>query len=384
MALIRRTVGTAGHYAKWSDAWNALVVVGVLTDDYEFRQISDITEDSWPNTSLPANRFTPNGHSVKFYCPLQNAHKGNPNAGYKTYLSGANGKLSMLINTTNSGNYLTVENLNIIQLTNNDVYLLSVYSASLAANIMLTVIIKNILVKGFTGTNSVGIVCPGSQDYYIVSNCKIWHIKYGFFTAPTVIGALLPNDGYVNRNRYENIFIYNTSPGAASTIQTRSPVVLPLRQRGQDFYCVYSFGSASNHSWPANISSTGNLNGVFYSADDDGRLNDSIAAGFGNYSNILSNLPYLPEFTSVNDSDDDFLNLPEIDASVDFVGNPRSGPAILKTKFNSQVTFDGGQRNLYDHGTTPSVSDDIAGNSYGQFGYYPIGCHNAQLNIVNY
>ena len=170
MATYKYKVGTGGHYTDWADVWNALVAVGALTNDYEFEQISDVTVTAWPNTTLLANQYIPNGHSVKFYCPFENSHQGNPNAGYRTYLSGANGKLVMAVNTANAGNFLTVENLNIVQLTNNNNHLLNVYSGSLAANIMLTVSINNILIKGFAGTNSVGLYCPGSQDYYRISN----------------------------------------------------------------------------------------------------------------------------------------------------------------------------------------------------------------------
>ena len=81
--MTHRTFGAGGDDAGIVEAWTYLASVSPLDDNYVYRQVGNCTvNNNWPNQSLAVNRVDLNGHSVKFYCPYANSHKGDPTKGY--------------------------------------------------------------------------------------------------------------------------------------------------------------------------------------------------------------------------------------------------------------------------------------------------------------
>jgi hypothetical protein len=88
------TVGVAGDFINWRAAWDYLRTVDPLADDYEFMQISDVTENAW--ISPVGAELDLQEHTVRFYCPWATSHQGDPTQGHVTYLTGANGRIWLM------------------------------------------------------------------------------------------------------------------------------------------------------------------------------------------------------------------------------------------------------------------------------------------------
>lgn len=95
MAVVR-TVGQGGNYANWPAAMAALQSFSPLLDDYEFVQVSNISENSsGPNFSCDLN-----GHSVVLRSTQP--HQGDPTKGYKV-TSSVSGVRSIGVNVNTTG-----------------------------------------------------------------------------------------------------------------------------------------------------------------------------------------------------------------------------------------------------------------------------------------
>jgi len=77
---IQQTVGVGGDHVTWGAASGYLTAQSPLTNDYEFIQISDVTE-----TSIAIYTVDLNGHSVLMRSAVP--HNGDPTAGYKCFNS---------------------------------------------------------------------------------------------------------------------------------------------------------------------------------------------------------------------------------------------------------------------------------------------------------
>lgn len=91
--MIRHTMGVGGDFVNLSDAWDYLVGLMSITESHEFEQIS-----SFNMNNFSVNPISPaliDGLYIKFYCPFEKSHKGNPTRGYKINLSGALGHMNM-------------------------------------------------------------------------------------------------------------------------------------------------------------------------------------------------------------------------------------------------------------------------------------------------
>lgn len=177
----RFTVGIGGDYANWRAAWDYLRTVDPLTDDYEFRQISDVTENAW--ASPVGAELDLDEHSVKFYVDSADAHRGDPTRGYITYLSGATGRI-WFMNLAGPGDPGTraqtfiVENLYLRQLTATNIILLDI-GPSWANGGNLSVEVTNVMVRGHGIAQADGIRIGSDLVYAQVKNCKVWNIGEG-------------------------------------------------------------------------------------------------------------------------------------------------------------------------------------------------------------
>lgn len=306
---VYRTVGLGGDYALWSDVWNYLCGIDPLGDGYEFEQISDITENAWPDTTINANKIHLNGHSLRFYCPWNYSHQGDPTRRYVTYLSGANGQFRAHFYLDDQHTSIVrYENLYFRQTTNNDIVLFLPAVYDLVGDLtlqLLTCYCNNILVRGFSNNISTALMASCAETIYRISNCKLWHTEYGLRTATTSTTPTLPYDGRVNRNEFENITVFDTEPPANyGAIHTRG---INVNQRINNFRNCCSVQAAANRSWTPTVAS--NTNYIYNSADDDGRIAAIAWTGANNAINCQGNIVLANEFQSLDDTNSNFLKL---------------------------------------------------------------------------
>jgi hypothetical protein len=192
----------------------------------------------------------------------------------------------------------------------------------------------------------------------------------------TGYGSFAPVDGYANNHIVENISISQTK-GVTAAIESQQFTALPHRL--VVLRNIFSFNCASSKSWDQAINSV--MNRIENCADDDGSLAVAIAGGFTNYSDVFSNVDDALEIESFDDTNSDFLHLKKGALAVSANATPDKGKAPLRVRFNSDIDYlwPAGMQ-LYNGGAVPSLSvNDIAGEQYGKYGDYPIGCHNAEV-----
>ena len=358
-----RTVGVGGDFADWSAAWIWLCTIDPLGDDYEFEQISDCTiNNTWPATAgVPANQIIFNGYSIRFYCPWENSHQGNPTKGFRTYVNGGNGQLDIVGNTSviNQDRFY-IENLYIEQTTNDNITLLRLYMETGGLGNGLNFYVNNMLIKGFSTVGATGVSCPAHDSIYKVSNCKIWNMRVGFIGTSDGTGGALPPDNRVEPNTLENITIYNTSNGTGG-IHLRG---ISSQQRIFEVRNVVSCLNSAGFSWPhaAGAIFSSVTNWIYNCADDDNSIAIVVAAGFNNASDTVPNIVAANEFASLVDTETDFLDLIWGLASLNAAGVPVEGKAPLDVRFNADILFSGGAESLGRAGIAPTIQDtDISG-----------------------
>jgi hypothetical protein len=288
--MITKTVGAGGDYALWSDAWNYLCSIDPLTDDYEFRQISTITENAWPDVTIAANKLDANGHSIKFYCDFADSHKGDSTKGFITNLSGAGGRINFYFITSNFT--MTCENIYFKHLTDTT-QALGLFSILSIGTITQYFYAKNILIEGkYTSNTSDAFSMPAQclNSYVYVSNIKIWNCYDGISCgiAGSASTVLL-------QNFFENISIKTVRYGVELI-------------SGQNIYinfknCV-AFGATGggSYDWAAGINAQKQtLNNC---ADSD----NSIANGTSTNVNCITGITSA-DFLSVVSTSSDFLRL---------------------------------------------------------------------------
>lgn len=384
MALIKRKVGVGADadHAKWSDAWNYLTGIDPLGNDYEFKQISDITEDAWPDTTVNANKIHLNGHSIKFYCPWNDSHQGDPTRGYVTYLSGGQGQFRahFFLDDLHTS-VLRYENLYFRQITNNDEQLFlpairdGVGDRTLQ---LLTCYCNDILVRGYATHSSIALMAPDGEVIYRISNCKLWNTEYGLYTPATVLTPILPYDGRVNRNEFENITVFDTAPPAFNgAIQTRGTNV---NQRICNFRNCCSIQAFLNRSWTPTVAS--NMNYIYNGANDDGSIAAMVWTGANNAVDCIPD-PIVPAdaFISLDDTNENFLKLIAGNVTAEGTADKSRGKAPLEVAFKSNINFNSPSI-LGKTGMKPTLQlKDISGNERpGDDNLYSIGAEELQYN----
>lgn len=349
------TVGTTGDYAGWVEAYLFLVGLGALAEDYGIEQISDVTV----NNNWPAGNIQLNGYTVTFYCFTANSHQGDPTKGFITYLTGALGYFHPLNNTSVYGSII-IDNLYFIQTGGNAVSLVRPGSNSALPRPEINVVLKNILIKGGPLSAAQGVVFDNSYINYYVSNVKIWDCEYGFWT--TYSGTNLTN----RVRMVENVDAYNCSDyGFAITGLPEAINIINC--------CAFNSGL---RDWQGGHGA--GITFLWNCADGDNSIADWISA---TETDCLASVDESIEFESLLDTNPDFLFLRKGFFAASPVVTPDRGFKPLRVRFLSgaEYGFPAGMR-LYNTGLPPTLSAvDIAGKEYGQWGDYPIGCHNAEV-----
>jgi len=191
------TVGAGGEYANWAAAWNYLLGIVLIIDDYDLKQVGDTIDDNFPN--FPANGLAMNEHTVRFYCPFEDSHQGDPTKGFISYLSGVNGSLRPWSTAPYSVNdTIITENLYIRQLTGDAVELL--YPKATVSDQEITVEVTNCMIRGFNAATADGIEMYSDQMYYTIKNCKIWNCNNNYVLS----NGTIPAGSFPGRRFMEN------------------------------------------------------------------------------------------------------------------------------------------------------------------------------------
>jgi hypothetical protein len=88
------------------------------------------------------------------------------------------------------------------------------------------------------------------------------------------------------------------------------------------------------------------------------------------------------DFESVDPTQPQFLTLPKGRMLAMPLVSPDRGVKPLHSKFISNIQYAVPGTNLYNTGIEPTLTAyDLDGNPYGRYGYYPIGCYNAEVVV---
>jgi len=99
-------------------------------------------------------------------------------------------------------------------------------------------------------------------------------------------------------------------------------------------------------------------------------------------SGSSGNIDFIPdtEFESLDSASADFLRLFKGRLSSVPTVNPSKGLAPLRCRFDGEIAYSYGGNVLPSGGIPPTLSTlDLAGEPYGKWGDYPIGCYNAEI-----
>jgi len=290
------SVGPAASddFRRWSDGWEYLNTIDPLADDHTFIQTGDIIENSWP--VLGTNRLDFNNHTVRFTCPWEDSHQGNPNRGFMTHMSGGNGRITVYADNVLVEHHFQIDGLNIDQEFGNNVELVSIGSWHVGAiEDIMRITARDLLIKGFGTANGTGFrVRGGNRTYANCFNMKIWDIEQGF--SGFLTGAIAA--AYQNRKFAENITVYNTGI--------------------RNFY----FNNVLSNEWEVRNCVSAVVGGGFneWVGMGNGRLririhNCADADGSCNGVAVKNNIVTADEFKSLIDTNDNFLDI--IDGTIE-------------------------------------------------------------------
>lgn len=370
--MVTKTVGVGGDYSDWGSAHNALVALGALADDYRLIQISDLTN----STAFDAAGIYLNNKKVEFLC--LNYHRGNPNAGYKTYL--AAGLMGILPTTSNAAanavhGEIVISGLNIINVAATGALCgPTIQCFNPATDVVVNKIarVENVLIKGrlYSLGSEVGLTGGNEFATHRFKNIKIWNTGTAGIELSFGVSFIPNYDGIC---RYlENIAIYNCARYGLSGIRWRTGAAdhpsVSLKN------VVVAKGSALYGDC---YSFTDNFE---YLTIDNCASSDAtcpLAYGAGN----IRNIDPTTEFKSLDDTNDDFLKLEE---TADFIANKLLVSIGETVNINSILS---GTGQLYQTGSTNIQSwntDDIAGGQRPDVeGKVSIGAHE-KTEITGY
>lgn len=342
MALIQRTFGNVGgsDYLTVSDWWTALVGLSPLADDYEFMQVAETNEPTWPGGNIDLN-----GHSIRMYCPWVDSHQGDPTQGYKVNLSLSGSRLSFLFLNASLSDYFTIENIHIEQQITAYQYLLTI-GVNLVTTYGLNIDAKNLIIKGAGPLSGVGLNFNSNYSKINAYNIKISSVDVGFLAR---LGGWAGVD-HTDWHKAELVTVYKVG---SRGIQTPSGDALGYEWEFRDCIACENANYINDYDWRANpLPGPANTRIYLYNcADKDG----SIAAFYPNAFNCVGGIDPTTEFESLDYANSNWLK-------------PKKG------------SYSGG----YIPGSTIGISGllptltstDIAGLSLPDpAGFYPIGAH---------
>ncbi len=367
--MITQTVGTAGDYATWKAAWNALVAIVSLADDYQLRQISDITEEiggaAW------GVKDDMNNKTVTFLCPAANSHKGVPADGYKTTIPFGSKTIYLSIyGEPSDGGTVVIDGLNIINQNN-----------SQAITVVNRVdynqkhIVKDFIINGEDVADNSGLGYLQSNTAVEVYNGKIFDC--GGIGLGHTGGTLVPADNGVVKT-IENVTVYNCGTNATSATR-RFGVANAIEAYKQIAYrnVVVCHDKGTPIDWSLYQPGTALDIKTYNCADSDGSLSNASNADPQN------NIVVADEFESLVDLNSRFLFLNDGTFDVGGKAVPERGNVPLKVQFTDQTDYRFPDGVLAVNGTAPTIEGhdtdigDLAVPSTE--GFYSIGCHQAQI-----
>jgi len=348
MALIQRTFGNIGgsDYLTVSDWWNLLKSASPLADDYEFTQVADTSEPTWPGGNVDFN-----GHYVNMICPWVDSHQGDPTQGYKVVLNAVGSRLAFLILNATLSDTFIIENIHVYQQVSTSGGTLLLISPNYIANIGLNIEVKNLIIRGRSRTdNSTGFNVGSAYSRINIHNVKISNVDYGFNAQ--FQGSWVGVD-HTDWHLAELMTLHNVGSRGVLTPHTD---LLGYEWTFRDIIACQNTGFINEYDWAApSLPGPANTRIYLYNcADKDG----SIAARFPNNVGTVTAVDPATEFESLDYANSDWLK-PKKGTEAGGVYTPGSAIGIS--------------------GMVPILtSTDIAGNSLPDGGgFFPIGA-NAQ------
>lgn len=346
--MVTKTIGSGGDYADIGAAWNYLVSLGALASDYLFSIITPFTEGTGINYGSGVPKVYVNGHSITFIdytqqntistsLPFQFLLNSPATVSDKIYVNG------LKVTVTASGLGMS-----------SGLFLLAPYIATEGGFLEL----KNLTLTGYTNnflTTLPAIKLHRWKNVERVVNCRITNF-------PTAIDTVISDANTVGTSHVvENCSIYNCNKGV-DLVPTTATKNVTIKN-------VVAVSSVTKDFDPGGANNT-----VTNCADSDNSIASSGAVLTANITGITSD-----DFESVDSTSSDFLKLPKGAINAVPVADPSKGSAPLSVSFESNAEYLFGAR-LAGTGIAPTLSTtDLAGNTYGQYGYYPIGCYNAEV-----
>jgi hypothetical protein len=363
--VIHYTIGVGGDYADFNSAVNALAAIlwPGLTDDYEFEVISNLTN----STAYSGGVVYLNYHTVKFYSSVP--HLGNP----------LKGNIITCTRTATIATAQSVEGRG--TLIFEDLYFKAnpgfgseLVRIQVAMEFFEYIqwktrktVIKNCMFDG-NGTAQISLKCASAEySLWELSNLKIW--GHQFWGLNFGYSGILVNPGETSKF-IENVIIFNDVNGSVGMLSNG------LGDSGGDdtYYknVISCRNGATGSDWFTGMQAARCI------VDNCASSDATCPVTFG--SNNLRNIVTVNEFESLDDTNPNFLKLNNGQLVADPIAEPDRGVKPLRVRFTGNIDYVWPSGQIYNAGTIPALTiNDIAGAQYGRYGYYPIGCHNAEI-----
>jgi len=364
--MVTKTVGVGGDYSDWNAVFNWLSTL-VFADNYEIIQISDVTNVTVPTPWPAGHGPILSTYTLTFKVSPEGYHNGDPTAGYKTYLPTP--WINNVFGTAN-GDTVIFDGLNIINQIGYPP--IRCWDSNGTASNFCQVIIKNCIIQGVGGnwlSFDFGVLLysnKGSSKNQMY-NCKIYNCGCAG------IGLTGWAHAVESGSTIENCTVYNCGNyNSGGPLHYHGIGSWLYSMKNISFSNVVSCNNnAVYRDWEDTIPLLSG-NSITNCADSD----NSIPFGTNNLNNIIP----ANEFVSLSDTNSRFLNFDLGTLISVAVTNPDKGPEPLKVKFTSNANYTWPSNHLYSSGIAPTLTTtDIAEKIYGQYGNYPIGCHNAEM-----
>jgi hypothetical protein len=363
VAVIRKTIGVGGDYADIGTAKLAIYAyypLHIMTDDWELTVMSDFTE----NTGVPGTADSPvyNGRYVEIKNPdhylIAIAPSGGGSIKYlRFHAYGGSVSDRMFFNDLifsvpfiNPANRIPViyfapgsQNHYVTAVYRNCVFLCNGYAPSGAA--------RGSAIIGLEGAS--GLQWSNAS----ILNCKFYNFGRPFGSARIGANQIVTVENCSSYLCYKGLLHIET-------------VVATAQYNIRNYVAVSdSVDYESDFSTLANINFTN-------CADSDNSL---LTCG-GNLVDCKHDIVPVNEFESLTSTSADFLRLFKGRLSTAATVDPDRGFKPLRCKFHSGAKYSYGGNVLPDGGIPPTFSTtDLAGEPYGRWGEYPIGCYNAEI-----
>ncbi len=359
-------------YEDWRLAHNWVVGLGVLGENYNLRQVGDIVMSAGAWTS----DLSPNGFTVRFYCPWADSHQGDPTKGFTTTLLAPAGSfIPQFLVGGGVGRNGTVDIDGLRCITNDCMFQFSCRESK-----SQKIILRNFLIDGGGANNAQGVTCAYDGAAVECYNGKIWECGTTGIGPNNGGTAVFPSPTKILKF-FENITVYNCGRGAGAPATKYGIGMHHGIQRYASLKNVVSFRDAgvTGKDWTMKSydGSAPDYQLVENCADSDGTL----AGG----TDIQNNIVPADEFQSLDDTESNFLELKRGEAEMVITANPRRGQAPLPVNFTANVEYRPGATVLGQSGIEPVYvgAVDISGEAIpGEDGLYSIGAHEQQYEWI--